>query len=108
MAARPSRQSGAFDVRTAFGGSPGLNARPVCARLAHRTGAAMSQYYKQLLTGRGDAKRLLNERLHRKEIGDAAYEKAISHADDRAFKRFGIVFIAVLGAVFVGMAWLGY
>ncbi|MDP3896063.1 MAG: hypothetical protein Q8Q62_05255 [Mesorhizobium sp.] len=67
----------------------------------------MSGYYKQMRHG-GDAKRMLDERLARKELGDAAYEKAVSNADNRAFKIFGIVFIVIFGAVVLGVAWLGY
>ena len=68
----------------------------------------MSRYYKQMQHGSSEAKRLLQERLARKEIGDAAYDEAASHADDRAFKAFGIVFIAVFALVVLGVVWLGY
>jgi hypothetical protein len=68
----------------------------------------MSQYYKQMRDGGGDAKRMLNERLHRKEVGDAAYEKEVSYADDRAFKIFGVVFIVMFAVVVLAVAWLGY
>ena len=45
----------------------------------------MSRYYKQMQHGDGEAARLLQERLARKEMGDAAYDKAASYADDRTF-----------------------
>jgi hypothetical protein len=41
-------------------------------------------------------------------MGDAAYDKAVSYADDRAFKRFGVVFIVVFAVVILGVVWLGY
>lgn len=68
----------------------------------------MSQYYKQVQHGSSDAKRLLQERLAREEIGDAAYDEAASYTDDRAFKAFGIVFIAVFALVVLGAVQLGY
>lgn len=68
----------------------------------------MSQYYKQMQHGSSEAKRLLQERLARKEMGDAAYDEAASYTDDPAFKAFGIVFIAVFALVVLGVVWLGY
>lgn len=68
----------------------------------------MSQYYKQMQRRDGEAARGLRERLARKELGDAAYDKAVSHAGDRAFKTFGVVFIALFGVVILAVAWLGY
>ena len=68
----------------------------------------MSQYYKQMQRGSSEAKRLLQERLARKEIGDAAYDEAASYSDDRAFKVFGIVFSAVFALVVLGVVLLGY
>ncbi|MCB1468990.1 MAG: hypothetical protein KDK08_18045 [Rhizobiaceae bacterium] len=70
------------------------------------TGAIMSAHYKQMQHGRGDAARLLNERLARNEMGDAAYDEAVSYSDDRAFKLFGIVFIVVFAAAVFGVALL--
>lgn len=68
----------------------------------------MSQYYKQMQHRSSEAKRLLQERLARKEMGDAAYDEAASYTDDRTFKAFGIVFIAVFALVVLGVVWLGY
>lgn len=68
----------------------------------------MSQYYNQMNHGSDEARRKLDERLAREEMGDAAYEKMISQSDGRAFKIFGIVFIAVFAAIVFGMAALGY
>ena len=70
------------------------------------TGAIMSAYCKQMQRSKGDAARLLNERLARKEMGDAAYDEAASYSDDRAFKLFGIVFIVVFAAAVLGVALL--
>ena len=71
------------------------------------TGAAMSRYFKQIRHGT-DAKRLLSERLARKEMGEEAWKESVSHHDDRAFRRFGVVFIIVFAAVVLGAIWLGY
>lgn len=68
----------------------------------------MSRYYKQIRHGTGDAARLLRERLARKEMGDAAWEESVSHHDDRAFKKFGLVFIVAFALVLFGLVWLGY
>ena len=70
------------------------------------TGAIMSAYCKQMQRSKGDAARLLNERLARKEMGDDAYDEAASYSDDRAFKLFGIVFIVVFAAAVLGVALL--
>ena len=70
------------------------------------TGAIMSAYCKQMQRSKGDAARLLNERLARKEMGDDAYDEAASYSDDRAFKLFGIVFIGVFAAAVLGVALL--
>ena len=67
----------------------------------------MSGYYKQIQHG-DDAASKLNERLAREEMGDAAYDKQVSYADDRAFKMFGVAFIVALGLVVLGVTWLGY
>ncbi|MGE0500142.1 MAG: hypothetical protein AB7I79_00650 [Rhizobiaceae bacterium] len=68
----------------------------------------MSRYFKQMRYGDNDARRGLQERLAREEIGDAAYDRQVSHADNRAFRIFGVVFIMAFGAVVLGVAWLGY
>ncbi|WP_156384833.1 hypothetical protein [Rhizobium sp. Leaf453] len=61
----------------------------------------MSQYFNQM-RGDNDAKRLLEERLAREEMGNAAYDKMISNHDDRTFKIVGAVLMVVFGvAVFV-------
>jgi hypothetical protein len=67
----------------------------------------MSGYFKQMRHGGNEAKRALEERLARKEMGDEAYDKQASYADDRAFKIFGLVFIIVFGAIVLGVAWMG-
>lgn len=41
-------------------------------------------------------------------MGDDAYEEMIAHSGDRAFKVFGIVFIAVFAVVVLAVAWMGY
>lgn len=68
----------------------------------------MSRYFNQMQHGGGEAARKLRERLARKEIGDEAYDKAVSHADDRAFKIFGVVFIVLFAIAVLGLAWMGY
>jgi hypothetical protein len=67
----------------------------------------MSGYFKQMRQGGNEAKRALEERLARKEMGDEAYDTQASYADDRAFKIFGLVFIIVFGAIVLGVAWMG-
>lgn len=68
----------------------------------------MAGHYNQMRPDRGEARRKLHERLARKDLGDAAYEKEASYADDRAFRIFGIVFIVGFAVVVLGVAWLGY
>lgn len=68
----------------------------------------MSQYYKQMQHGGNDAKRMLQERLQREEIGDAAYDKAKSCIDERAFRMFGLVFVVLFAAAVLVVTWLGY
>lgn len=68
----------------------------------------MSQHYKQIQHGNGEAARMLRERLARDGMGDAAYDKAVSHADDRSFKVFGALFIAALAIAVLVVTWLGY
>ena len=68
----------------------------------------MSAYYKQIQHGKGDAARGLRVRLAREEMGDDAYEESVSHADDRAFKIFGVVFIVVFAVVVLCVEMLGY
>lgn len=59
----------------------------------------MSGCFKQMQHGRGEAQRQLEERLARKEMGDAEYAMQATYADNRAFKIFGVVFIVVFGIV---------
>lgn len=66
----------------------------------HSSGAAQD--------GNNDAKRMLEERLARKETGDTAYDKGVSYSDERSFKIFGLVFIALFGVVVLAVSWLGY
>lgn len=66
----------------------------------------MSSYYKQMPSGGDDAARLLQERLAREEMGDAAYDEALSYSDGRTFKIVGIVFIVLFAAVVLGIAML--
>ncbi len=68
----------------------------------------MSRYYDQMPRGSGEAASKLAERLAREDMGDEAYDKARSFADDRAFKLFGVVFIAAFAAVVLGIVLLGY
>lgn len=68
----------------------------------------MSQHYKQIQHGNGEPTRMLRERLARDDMGDAAYDKAVSHADDRSFKIFGALFIAALAIAVLVVTWLGY
>jgi len=67
----------------------------------------MANEYKQFREGDGEARRKLWERLARKEMGDAAYDEAASFSDDRAFRKFGVVFILVLAAAVLAVTWLG-
>ena len=68
----------------------------------------MVGHYNQMRHGRGEARRKLRERRAREEVGDAAYDKAASYNDERAFRIFGIVFILLFAVVVFGAAWLGY
>ena len=68
----------------------------------------MSQYYRQMQHGTDEARRLLDERLAREEMGDEAYEKMVSNNDDRAFKIFGVVSIVLFAVVVFAVTWLGY
>jgi len=68
----------------------------------------MSRYYEQMQHGNNEAKRLLHERLAREEMGDEAYDKMVSNHDDRAFKVFGVVFIALCAVAVLVVSWLGY
>ena len=60
----------------------------------------------RLQHGGSDAARLLRERLRREQVGDAAYEKEVSFADDRAFRTFGILFVVGFAFVVFGTIWL--
>lgn len=66
----------------------------------------MSQYYKQMRHGENDAAHMLEQRIAREEMGDEAYDKMVSNHDDRAFKIFGVVFIALFGVAVLVVAWL--
>lgn len=68
----------------------------------------MSQYYKQMQHGSDEARRLLDERLARKEMGDEAYDNMVSNNGDRAFKIFGVVFICLFAGVVLAVTALGY
>lgn len=68
----------------------------------------MSRYYKQMQHSGDEARHKLQQRLQRQEMGDEAYDKMVSYSDDRAFRIFGLVFIALFAVVVFGMAWLGY
>jgi hypothetical protein len=39
-------------------------------------------------------------------MGDAAYEKQLSYADDRSFKIFGVIFMIVFAAIVLGVIWM--
>ncbi len=68
----------------------------------------MSQYYRQMQHGNDEARRLLAERLAREEMGNEAYDRMVSNNDDRAFKIFGVAFIALFAVVIFTVSWLGY
>ena len=57
---------------------------------------------------RGDARRGLDQRLQREEMGDAEYEKMVKQTDNRGFTIFGIVFIIGFAIVAFGVTMLGY
>ena len=66
----------------------------------------MAGNFKQMQHNDGEAKRKLRERLAREEMGDAAYEKQLSYADDRSFKIFGVIFMIVFAAIVLGVIWM--
>lgn len=68
----------------------------------------MSGYTNDNLHVRGDARRLLRERLEREHVGEEAYNKMISQYDDRPFKIFGILFVLAFAIVAFGAVWMGY
>lgn len=68
----------------------------------------MSHEYRQMQHGSDEARRGLNERLAREDMGDAAYEKMISQSDGRAFKIVGFVLIVVFAVVVFVVTALGY
>jgi hypothetical protein len=67
----------------------------------------MSRYFQQIKHGQ-DARRMLDERLARKETGDEAYEKAASYTDQRRIKIMGVVLIAIFGIIVLAVTALGY
>ena len=68
----------------------------------------MSGYYKQMQHGNGEARRLLDERLARKEMGEKTYEKMVSNNEYRAFKIFGVVFIVMLAVTVLVVTAMDY
>lgn len=68
----------------------------------------MSQYYKQIKPGGNDARHQLHQRLAREDMGEKAYDEAVSHHNDLAFKKFGVVFIVAFAVVVLGVILLGY
>lgn len=68
----------------------------------------MSRYYKQMQHGNGETRRLLDERLVRKEMGEKTYEKMVSNNDERAFKIFGVVFILMLAVIVLVVTAMDY
>ena len=66
----------------------------------------MSGHFKQVQHDDGEAKRKLRERLAREDMGDAAYDKQLSYADDRSFKIFGVIFMIVFAAIVLGVIWM--
>lgn len=62
----------------------------------------MSRHFNQISHGRS-ARRLLEERRQREEMGDEAYEKQASYTDNREFVIFGIVFMIVMAAIAFGI-----
>ena len=60
----------------------------------------MSQYYKQMQPKHNEARKQLDERLAREDMGDAEYEKMIAQGDGGTFKIVGVVLmLAFAGAV---------
>ncbi len=56
----------------------------------------------------GEARRGLQQRLEREEMGEAEYDKMVAQANNRGFTIFGIVFIIGFAIVAFGVTWLGY
>lgn len=54
-----------------------------------------------------DAKRALELRLLREEMGDEAFDKMIAGHDDRPFKIFAIIAMVIFGAVVFAITALG-
>lgn len=67
----------------------------------------MAREYGQFERG-GEARKLLHDRLQREEMGDEAYEKMTAHADNRAFKVFGIAAILLMGAAVLLVTAMGW
>ncbi|MFN3889816.1 MAG: hypothetical protein ACK4MV_05405 [Beijerinckiaceae bacterium] len=68
----------------------------------------MANEFNQMRPQDGEAKRMLLERMARKEMGDAAYEKDLSYADNRAFKIFGVIFIVIFAMIVFAVAGMGF
>lgn len=56
----------------------------------------------------GDARRGLQQRLERAEMGDAEYDRMVAQTDNRGFTIFGIVFIIGFAIVAFAVTLLGY
>ncbi|MBE0693861.1 MAG: hypothetical protein IH590_12260 [Aquamicrobium sp.] len=67
----------------------------------------MAGEYRQFREGDGEARRGLWQRLARKDMGDAAWDEAASFSSDRAFRKFGVVFIVALAAAILAVTMLG-
>lgn len=68
----------------------------------------MSQHYHQMRHGGNEAKRLLQERLVREEMGDASYGKMVANYDDRTFKIVCAALLVIFGAAVFVVTGLGY
>lgn len=55
-----------------------------------------------------DARKLLQDRLQREEMGDEAYKRMIAQNGDSAFKKFGIVYIIAFGVIVLVASGLGW
>lgn len=68
----------------------------------------MSQHYHQMRHSGTEAKRLLQERLAREEMGEMSYNMMVANHDDRTFKIVCAVLMVTFGAAVFIVTGLGY
>lgn len=77
------------------------------ARCGREGDASLAGHFRQMREP-DSARKALQDRLQREQMGDEAYDAMVRSTRDRSFVVFGVIFIVAMGVLVFGIALFGW